>query len=239
MAPTEDIANVAAATARLLDTLRGLSDAELGEASSLPGWTRAHVLTHLARNSDGMRNLLLSARTGVPIGLYASRAVRNADIETGATRPVDAIRDDIGEAPRRLAVEVEALPEHAWGAMVEVSPGAAGSPTFPATGVLGFRIFEVEVHHVDLAAGYEFSDIPAELRPAFISRAIGLLGERATAADLEATDAGDTWQLAGGSAEMVVSGASANMLAWLLGRSEGRDLQAVGAGSVPDIPNLT
>ena len=31
--------------------------------SALPGWTRAHVLTHLARNADAMVNLLTWART--------------------------------------------------------------------------------------------------------------------------------------------------------------------------------
>jgi len=32
--------------------------------SLLPGWTRAHVLAHLARNADAMRNMLAGARSG-------------------------------------------------------------------------------------------------------------------------------------------------------------------------------
>jgi hypothetical protein len=38
----------------------------------LPGWSRGHVLTHLARNADGGRRLLVWARTGVESFEYAS-----------------------------------------------------------------------------------------------------------------------------------------------------------------------
>ena len=54
---------LAAATERLLATATALGDAQVREASLLPGWTRGHVLTHLARNADGMINLLSWART--------------------------------------------------------------------------------------------------------------------------------------------------------------------------------
>ena len=50
--------------------LRGLmmrmGDDAFAAPSALPGWSRAHVLTHVARNADAMINLLTWARTGVP-----------------------------------------------------------------------------------------------------------------------------------------------------------------------------
>jgi uncharacterized protein (TIGR03083 family) len=52
------------ATQRLLDDARTLSEADLRAASLLPGWTRAHVLAHVARDADAMRNLLIGARSG-------------------------------------------------------------------------------------------------------------------------------------------------------------------------------
>src|ERR1700722_12377718 len=55
---------VDAATQRLLDDARTLSEADLRAASLLPGWTRAHVLAHVARGADAMRNLLIGARSG-------------------------------------------------------------------------------------------------------------------------------------------------------------------------------
>jgi hypothetical protein len=52
------LARLAAATAGLLADLDGLGEAEARGASRLPGWTRGHVLTHLARNAEGSTRLL-------------------------------------------------------------------------------------------------------------------------------------------------------------------------------------
>ena len=75
------------ASARVLATAAGISDEQAREPSSLPGWSRGHVLTHLARNADGLRNLLIWARTGVVTPQYPSFEVRNQEIEAGAGRP--------------------------------------------------------------------------------------------------------------------------------------------------------
>ena len=50
------------ATQRLLDAARVLPESELRAPSLLPGWSRAHVLAHVARNADAMRSLLTGAR---------------------------------------------------------------------------------------------------------------------------------------------------------------------------------
>src|SRR3954447_4566989 len=42
-----------------------LTDDDLRKPSRLPGWTRAHVVAHLARNADALINLCTWARTGV------------------------------------------------------------------------------------------------------------------------------------------------------------------------------
>lgn len=239
MTRSDDTARLAASTDRLGATVAGLSDAELRAPSLLPGWTRAHVLTHISRNSDGMRNLLLSARTGAAIGLYASREVRDADIEAGATRPAAVIRKDVIVAAERLGVEIAALPDDAWTAVVEVAPDVSGTPRFPATTIVAFRLFEVEVHHVDLDSGYWFGDIPAELLPGFIERAVGLLGDRGPSARLASTDTDQTWTLGAQEPGNLVSGPSADLLGWLLGRTDGAPLQAPDGSPVPDIPDLT
>ena len=77
---------LAAATGRLLASASTLSDAQAREPSLLPGWSRGHVLTHIARNADGMVNLLRWARTGTQTPMYASAQSRAADIEAGAGR---------------------------------------------------------------------------------------------------------------------------------------------------------
>ena len=58
---------LAASTERLLASAAALSDAQLREPSPLPGWSRGHVLSHIARNADGLRNLLIWARTGIEL----------------------------------------------------------------------------------------------------------------------------------------------------------------------------
>ena len=73
-------------TDRLLATAGVLTDAQVAGPSRLPGWTRGHVLTHLARNADGFANLLTWARTGNETPMYPSEAARARGVEEGAAR---------------------------------------------------------------------------------------------------------------------------------------------------------
>ncbi|WP_241780552.1 maleylpyruvate isomerase family mycothiol-dependent enzyme, partial [Streptomyces wadayamensis] len=79
--PVRDLTRLDEATARLLTVAGTLDDAALAEPSRLPGWTRGHVLSHLARNADALLNVV----AGRP--MYASAEARDADIEAGATLP--------------------------------------------------------------------------------------------------------------------------------------------------------
>jgi uncharacterized protein (TIGR03083 family) len=74
------------ATQRLLGTARVIADPDLRQPSLLPGWTRAHVLAHLARGADAMRALLIGARAAEDRPAYASAEARAADIERGAAQ---------------------------------------------------------------------------------------------------------------------------------------------------------
>src|SRR3954466_11276826 len=64
------------ATDRLLRTVGSLGELDIRAPSSLPGWTRAHVLAHLARNAEALANLLRGVRTGTPAAAYASHEAR-------------------------------------------------------------------------------------------------------------------------------------------------------------------
>ncbi|MFZ0215410.1 MAG: maleylpyruvate isomerase N-terminal domain-containing protein, partial [Candidatus Dormiibacterota bacterium] len=57
-----------------------LDDNRVGQPTALPGWTRGHLLTHLARQAEGFGRLLAWARTGVRTPMYESWERRNADI---------------------------------------------------------------------------------------------------------------------------------------------------------------
>src|SRR5690606_35992362 len=114
---------VAAGTARLLETVRGLTDDDLRAPSLLPGWTRGHVVAHLARNADSLLNLVIWAHTGVELGQYPSAYLRDADIEAGAPRPAGQQVLDLTAAVTRLSALTAAVPASPWSATVRARPG--------------------------------------------------------------------------------------------------------------------
>ena len=152
------LALIDAETERLLGTMRGLTDDDVRQPSLLPGWTRGHVLTHVARGPDAMRNLLEGVRTGVPGTGYASQEERDRAIEEGARRGPSELLTDVESSARLFRDVVVALPEDAWQRPVHVLTGA----TFPAAQLLQRRVVELVLHHTDLGAGYRVADWPEE-----------------------------------------------------------------------------
>lgn len=144
------------ATERLLATVSTFGDADTQQPSLLPGWSRGHVLTHLARGAEALSNLLTGARTGVPAAAYASQEARNADIEAGARRAAAELRADVARGAATFSEAVSAMPDHAWRATVHVLNYAP----FPASQILTRRLVELELHHTDLGAGYTPADWP-------------------------------------------------------------------------------
>jgi maleylpyruvate isomerase len=145
------------ATQRLLDAARIIPEADLRAPSLLPGWTRAHVLAHLARNADAIRNLLIGARSGQDRPAYASADARDAGIEQGAAMSARDLMADLADSSMALRTIARQLPDQAWQVQVRVLDSAP----FPAAGLLTRRLVEVELHHCDLAVGYGPADWPA------------------------------------------------------------------------------
>jgi maleylpyruvate isomerase len=135
------------ATQRLLGTARVIAEPDLRQPSLLPGWTRAHVLAHLARGADAMRTLLIGARSGEDRPAYASAEARKADIERGAAQTAKDLLADVADSAMALRTVARQLPDPAW--------------PFAAAQLLTRRLAEVELHHCDLAAGYTPADWPA------------------------------------------------------------------------------
>ncbi|MEU6036542.1 maleylpyruvate isomerase family mycothiol-dependent enzyme [Actinomadura sp. NPDC047616] len=232
---------IVAGTERVTDTLSRLTDDDMRAPSALPGWTRGHVGTHIARNADSLWNLLEWARTGVEIPQYPSMEARNADLAAGAGRGAGEIADDVREASARFAAQARRLPDEAWRHTVR---GMAGW-RFPAWYVMYMRWREVEAHHVDLAAGYGPADWPepyvrwaltSTLNDLAASPADGwgeLAGFRLTATDADM--AADTADL-GRSGEAEISGPGRVLLAWLCGRAGGEGLAVHPDGPLPTPP---
>ena len=145
------------ATQRLLDTARVITEPDLRAPSLLPGWTRAHVLAHLARGADAMRNLLVGVRSGQDRPAYVSAEARQADIAYGAGMQVKELMADLADSAMALRTVVRQLPDEGWRVTVRILDSAS----FPAAQLLTRRLVEVELHHCDLGAGYGPADWPA------------------------------------------------------------------------------
>jgi maleylpyruvate isomerase len=228
-------AKVDAATARLLQTAAGISEAQARQSSLLAGWTRGHVLTHLARNADGLRNLLIWARTGVETPQYASFQARNDAIEAGARRPAAAMAADLADSAAAFAAEAASLADGDWLAPVRAIRG----PAHAAWGTLQRRLTEVEIHHADLNAGYGPADWPAEFSAGLLPSVAGdFTGSDSPAALL--TNSADGSQHRIGPPEqapaITIKGPAFKLLAWLLGRSDGAGLSVEPAGPLPPVP---
>jgi maleylpyruvate isomerase len=248
-------ADVTRADERLLATAATLDDTAVRSPSALPGWTRGHVLAHIARNADSYVNLLTWARTGVETPMYPSVARRNADIEAGAGRPLAEHVADLTAAAERFAAAVEAMTPAAWVVPVRHLNGRELRPPQVVWG----RLREIEVHHVDLDAGYGPGDWSDAFTLHLLREIVGEAGPgwpvlRVSADDLQfsatiragsagagaetGTGSAETGAETGaGSAPVEVRGPARALAAWLIGRSNGDDLSHTGDGALPDLPN--
>ena len=148
-----DLELLAVETESLLRTARALTDSDVREPSRCAGWTRGHVLTHLARNAESLVRLVVWARTGVRTPQYPSQAARDADIEAGSGRPAAALADDL-EATADLvrdALAALALPLAVH--ELEMSSGPASALALPRR-----RLNEVVLHHADLDTPWTLAD---------------------------------------------------------------------------------
>ncbi|MET8797401.1 maleylpyruvate isomerase family mycothiol-dependent enzyme [Nocardia sp. NPDC004568] len=149
-----------------------LDDESMSAPSLLPGWTRKHLVTHVAANADALGNLVHWARTGERRPMYSSPDQRNADIESGAALAADELTTWLNEAVRKLSVAMEALSEDDWHNEVVTAQGR----TVPATEIPWLRAREVCVHAVDLGTGTTFADLPDEFLFALVTDIRGKRG---------------------------------------------------------------
>nr|WP_281257456.1 maleylpyruvate isomerase family mycothiol-dependent enzyme [Actinophytocola xinjiangensis] len=228
------LADVRAATEVLAGHVTSLDDRRMREPSLLPGWSRAHVVTHLARNADGLVNLLTWARTGVEHPIYASDADREADIEEGAGRLAQVLHEDLLASSERFAVACERLSDSQWSASVT----ARNPVPFPASAIPGLRLFELWTHLVDLDVGFGFEDIPADLLEVATTSAVARHLNRPEGPSVHLRvifpDGEErVWDLVGGGGTVhEVTGEAAEVIGWLTGRRDGSTLR----GEVPDLP---
>jgi maleylpyruvate isomerase len=241
--PVADVEGVCRATREVLHTIADLDDAQAAEASRLPGWSRAEVVTHLARNGDAIRTMAEAASRGEVAPMYPSVAARAAGIAAGRGSTADALRQDLADAHGRLVDAWNALSPEAWDRL-----GRASAMRTMREFVWSRRR-EVEVHHVDLGLGYEPSDWPVafvcgaldEVLPSLPSRAANTRPMLDIDYRVISTDHDRAWRVQlrgpdvsvidddGGHVDGEASGWGCDVAAWLYGRDpNGNGIVATG-----------
>lgn len=209
----------------------GRDDAALEAPSGLPGWSRKHLLAHLAANAAAVGNLVIWARTGVETPMYTSPQQRAADIERGARLSSQELRDWFARTAGELDAGWDGLTPDQWESPVRTAQGR----TVPAAETPWLRAREVMVHAVDFAAGLSFADLPADFCAALVD---DMVAKRSTGGNpallVAATDIDRQWQVTGDGEPVVVTGPLAEVTAWLAGRPH-QHLAADG-GTAPQLP---
>lgn len=220
-------------TQRLVGTAERLTDGEVSAPSLCKGWTRAHVLTHLARNAEGIARASRAATSESGETMYAGLTERDDDIEAGAHRLASELAADVRDTAAALGPELARVhPRQLHGVRVERTPGG---PTFWAANLPFMRLREVVVHHIDLDAGFGFEDLDrpdlAEVADLFLRDAVARLAAADDPPDLTLrTDIGDEHVVGDGAS--VVTGTRGALLRWVLRQDQ------TGVSSDTPLPHL-
>jgi maleylpyruvate isomerase len=147
------------ATDDLSASLARASAFELGEPSLLEGWSRAHVVAHLANVAAALVRMTHDALADRSTSMYPDgRALRDAEIESVAAQPWEDLHAWFVQSTGALTNTWHSVPWERWGQPFTESE--LGSMQFGR--LVGLRLTEVEVHHADLAVGFG----PREWSPA-------------------------------------------------------------------------
>lgn len=165
-APAAQLAWARRGTAYFARLLNDLGPADLDGPSRVPGWSRRHVVAHVAYNGRAFANLAGALRTGDPALLYPSLEMRAAEIAWGATLPDRALRHLFQHAEVHLNVEWRDLTDDDW---QKAGTGLDGTPLAVADTPL-LRARELWLHALDLDAGARTRDVPGDLLAALATK---------------------------------------------------------------------
>lgn len=221
---------------RLRTTLDGLTDGLVAGASPLPGWTRGHVLAHIAGFAEAAVRQLEWACTepdGEPGEFYdGGRAGRDAAIEAGASASAAEHVARIGAALDRMEGFLD---------FVTSDPELLARPTGYKHGApVGALVLawwrELSIHLTDLDLGAEHTLWGPELR----EHLVGFLAPRVpdgVQLDLEPTDVDEPRRVGQGGL-VRVRGAANDIVAWLAGRDALAPVTADVDGAEVSLPEL-
>lgn len=239
---------VRSGTSLIGELLVGTPTTVLQGKSRLEGWSRAHVVAHLARNADALCNLLTWAKTGIRTPMYSDLQARGSDIAQSAAMPPQTLLDDFAETARRLRAQIDELSPQDWNQPVESALGRS----ILASEVLWLRTREIWLHAFDLDLGMTLEDLPIILTKAFISDIVQNLSSKEGCPTAHLHAGGSAWSLgpellpssspqsgsdqSAGSPDgqrLVICGEPAALLGWISGRIPSPNSSEAGLPAIP------
>jgi maleylpyruvate isomerase len=235
----DDLAAVTRHTELLIDHATHLGDVRA--PTLCEGWSRAHVLSHVARNAEAILRLTEWALDGQRREMYpGGTSARDVEIEAGATRggptsphdgrPAGVFVDDLTDVAAALRPRLAELA----GPLAVDEVEMRGGLKIPPQALPFLRLRELVYHHVDLDDGFTFADVEPELLRRFVDDAVSRLrmGSRPPDLDLR-TDEGDHWLV--GEPTTEVHGSRAGVLLWLARRIN-TGVSASAGATLPELP---
>ncbi|QGF24146.1 maleylpyruvate isomerase family mycothiol-dependent enzyme [Raineyella fluvialis] len=225
-----DLRRLQRETDMLLATVASLTDTEIGQPSQCDGWTRGHVITHLARSAEALSRMLDNALTGGDRPMYDSPEQRNADIEAGAGRPAQEQLADLERAHAAFMERAHALAD-APDALAEVSLRGRG---YPSAALAAMRCAEVVIHHQDLDTAFALHEADPDSQLDALTTVVWMLQGKPDAPGLTVTSyEGDELVIGDGSLHVI--GERDGLVDWLArGRTSG--VRTRGGEALPDLP---
>jgi maleylpyruvate isomerase len=216
---------------RLRTTIAGLTDAQVGEPSALPEWTRGHVLAHLVTLAGAAGRQLERALAGEGAGEFydGGQAGREALIQAGAGATAQEHVGRVGAALDRMEGYLDLMEGD-----VLARPTAYRGRPCAAVVLLWWR--ETSIHLTDLRLGAEHTLWGAPLREHLVS----FLTPRVPAGvqlDLAPTDVDEPRRIGDGEV-LRLRGTANDLVAWLAGRAPLGEVTAHKDGTPVALPEL-
>lgn len=226
MNPAPILADIDAAQRRLLERADSIDELRLRQPSTLPGWSRSHVLAHLAMLADSLARQVELAPHDRYIEIYdGGSAGRDAGIETGSRRTAEQHREEFRRALKRIGAAWPTDSE-GWQQRVSFRDGVV-------LDVLLAWWREVRIHLVDLDAGDGYEGWNESL----CHHLFGFLAVRLPGSEryrLWANDTGYNYELGSGATTVTITGGIRDLVAWLAGRiPDALPTAEVGGARVP------
>ncbi|MDR6437494.1 maleylpyruvate isomerase [Paenarthrobacter nicotinovorans] len=219
------------AAGTLTRLLTKLDDSSVAEPSELPGWTRGHVLAHVAGISKAMARQLEYARRGESIELYdGGMDGRNKAIELTAGHSLAQHTESVTTAVEAVIAAFDSLAPEDWQARIAYRDG-----TVFDGGLALWR--ELTIHASDLGLGYG----PETWSRPFCEHLIGFLAARVPETYKFVLQPTGLPQLSigTGGTSIAITGMLTDIAAWLAGREPSLgSLRATAAADGVDLPEL-